>query len=76
MSEFDLEEYFEELREKGFEFDKIVSIDVGNPLTFLAMLPDEVVEKLYQINIETENYEFCQIIKEFREKKKQIKCKS
>jgi hypothetical protein len=59
-----------------FQIEKIVSFDVVNPTTFLAMLPDNVIEKLYQMNIETENYEFCQIIKEFREKKSKVKCKS
>jgi uncharacterized protein YbgA (DUF1722 family) len=76
MGDFNLEEYFEELRERGLEVEKIVTINVGNPLTFLAMLPEEVIEKIYQINIETENYEFCQIIKEFREKKNKTECKS
>lgn len=70
---FDFEEYMEQLRSQGQKYN--ISIDVTNPMALLAVLPDETIEIIYQTNLETENYEFCQIIKEFREKKKSA-CKT
>jgi hypothetical protein len=74
-NEFDFEAYMDDLRARGLVKEYHVTVNVTNPMAFLAILPEESIEMIYQTNLETENYEFCQIIKEFRERKKST-CKS